>query len=100
MDAVLELLEDEFSLTCEEKLVMIEYMYNMLLILHKFDQNENIKLLTNYCNKTCNIEFNKNPPDETWINNAHAIITEKINSNNGMSNITVLEKIEILEKIE
>lgn len=98
MDAVLELLEDEFSLTCEEKLKMIEYMYNMLLILNKFDPNENIKLLTNYCTTTCDKVFNKYPPNETWINNAHSIITEKINSNENIDFLTILVKIEILEK--
>jgi len=98
MDAVLELLEDEFSLTCKEKIEMIGYMYKMLLILNKFDPNENIKLLTNYCNHSCNNVFNKNPPNETWINNAHSIITEKINSNENIDFLTILEKIEILEK--
>lgn len=98
MDAVLELLEDEFSLTCKEKIEMIGYMYKMLLILNKFDPNENIKLLTNYCNHSCNNVFNKNPPNKTWITNAHSIITEKINSNENIDFLTILEKIEILEK--
>lgn len=97
MDPIEELLEQEFSLTYKEKLVMIEYMYKMLLILNKFDQNENIILLTNYCKYSCNNEFKKNPPNETWIKNAHNIITREINNDTDFDFLKALKDIEKLE---